>query len=46
MHGLEFKVQGLEFRVGRASFNELKYVEGYIFLMLWDPVGRWVFFMS
>ena len=42
--GLEFKVQGLEFRVGRASFHRLKYFEGYIFLMLWDPMGGSVFF--
>ena len=44
VQGLEFKVQGLEVRVGRASFHELKYFEGCIFLMLWDPMGGWVFF--
>ena len=44
VQGVEFKVQGLEFRVGRASFHELKYFEGSVFLMLWDPIGGWVFF--
>ena len=43
VQGLEFKVQGLEFRIGRASVHDLKYFEGCIFLMLWDPMGGWVF---
>ena len=30
---------------GQASFHELDcYFEGYIFLMLWDPMSGWVFF--
>ena len=32
---------------GRASFHKLEYFEGdavWIFLMLWDSMGGWVFF--
>ena len=45
VQGLEFRVQGLQFRVQGLEFRvqDLKEKVYIGFLMMWDPMGGWVY---